>query len=425
MRFERLVLENFRCFERREFEFRPGFNLVVGDNASGKTALLEALALVLDHFLDKALRGGEGMSGWPWVRVVRGEGGPRELRAASTARIDASTTSSLGTHTWRFDYSDSGQNVRGGGWRVEPEISLGLSGDVHKGTSGIVLPLVRRFGEHRVWRPSKHEDLARRARLDAYKGALAIDVNYDPMNHWLRWQEAVLAQRHDLPQALGVQRAITRVIQGANQLYFDFLANELRLEFADGRVLPFAFLSAGYRSTIAMIADLAYRCAELNPELGADAPEQTPGVVLIDELDLHLHPNWQRRIIGDLQRAFPLLQFIATTHSPFVIQSLEQGHLINLGRPLVETWRRSSIEDIAEGTMGVANVQRSERFHAMVAAAKRYYALLDELRDADDERVLALKAELDALRIPYGDDPAYVAWLEMERIAAETERERD
>lgn len=424
MRFHRLRLENFRCFEQREFEFRPGFNLVVGDNASGKTALLEALSLVLDQVLASTLRRGVAMDGFPWVRMERG--GRREVRSSSRATIEAVTKSSAGDHTWHFDYAVQGPNVRGGGWRIEPAdiTNAPLLGDLHEGKLGIVLPLVRRFGEHRVWRSSKHEILERRGRLDAYDDALRSEVTYDPMNHWLRWQEAVLAQGHDLPQAQGVQRAITRVIHGAKQLYFDFLNNELRLEFEDGRVLPFAFLSAGYRSTIAMIADLAYRCAELNPELGAEAPELTPGVVLIDELDLHLHPNWQRRIIGDLQRAFPLVQFVATTHSPFVIQSLEQGHLINLGQPTSETWRRSSIEDIAEGTMGVEGVQRSERFNAMVAAAERYYALLDELRDADDERVVALKTELDALMIPYGDDPAYVALLKFERTAAEAARGR-
>ena len=86
--------------------------------------------------------------------------------------------------------------------------------------------------------------------------------------------------------------------------------------------MPFHLLSDGVRSTLAMVMEIAYRAYLLNPHLGAEAPLQTAGVVLIDEIDLHLHPEWQRRIANDLRRAFPNLQFIATTHAPLIVSSL-------------------------------------------------------------------------------------------------------
>lgn len=88
-------------------------------------------------------------------------------------------------------------------------------------------------------------------------------------------------------------------------------------EFAAPR--PVGMLSDGYRSTVALFADLAWRCAILNPHLLAEAARETPGIVLIDEVDLHLHPSWQRRLISDLRKAFPAIQFVLTTHSPQVI----------------------------------------------------------------------------------------------------------
>lgn len=80
-------------------------------------------------------------------------------------------------------------------------------------------------------------------------------------------------------------------------------------------------LSDGYRSTLSLIADVAYRMALLNPSLGKDVLK-TPGIVLIDEVDLHLHPIWQARILGDLRSIFPNIQFVVTTHAPAVISSV-------------------------------------------------------------------------------------------------------
>lgn len=83
-------------------------------------------------------------------------------------------------------------------------------------------------------------------------------------------------------------------------------------------------LSDGYRAVIGLFTDLARRCAGLNPDLGGDAPMRTPGVVLIDELELHLHPAWQQRIVNDLVRVFPAIQLIVTTHSPLVLSDAAQ-----------------------------------------------------------------------------------------------------
>ena len=143
-------------------------------------------------------------------------------------------------------------------------------------------------------------------------------------------------------------------------------------------------------------------------------------MVLIDELDLHLHPNWQRVVVRNLTSLFPRLQFVATTHSPFIVQSLDGQGLVNLSESGVLEERKEpySIEDVAEETMGVDTPQRSKLFLEMEAAAQRYYELLG-LRGDDQPEVLQAKAELDRIEARFSDNPAYAALLKLHRSAAE------
>lgn len=97
-------------------------------------------------------------------------------------------------------------------------------------------------------------------------------------------------------------------------------------------------LSDGARSVISMTADIAYRMARLNPDLGENVTLETPGVVLIDEIDMHLHPSWQQTVVNDLHKAFPKVQFIVTTHSPQVLTSVpaEDIRILHWDEDLVE-----------------------------------------------------------------------------------------
>jgi predicted ATP-binding protein involved in virulence len=178
--------------------------------------------------------------------------------------------------------------------------------------------------------------------------------------------------------------------------------------------LLFSQLSDGYRNLIGMVADIAYRCIKLNPHLGTEAVIKTPGVVLIDELDLHLHPNWQKRIVSDLKNVFQNVQFIATTHSPFIVQSLKSDELINLDevRGLDDDPLKYSVEDISENEMGVKEVQRSREFSNMHLLARNYFKLIKE--NDSQEKIEKAKQLLDEIRVKYSNDPAYVALLESE-----------
>lgn len=141
-------------------------------------------------------------------------------------------------------------------------------------------------------------------------------------------------------------------------------------------MINFSALSDGYRNVIKIVTDIATKMCILNPYLEEETLKQTPGIVVIDELDLSLHPTWQRRIVGILKELFPKVQFICATHSPFIIQSLEPGELITLDTILDEEYSGKSIEDIAEDIMDVPIVQYSEKKVKMYNAAKEYFEAL-------------------------------------------------
>jgi predicted ATP-binding protein involved in virulence len=92
-----------------------------------------------------------------------------------------------------------------------------------------------------------------------------------------------------------------------------------------------SLLSDGVKGMLSMTADIAYRCIQLNPHLSSPS-EETEGIVLIDEIDLHLHPKWQQTVLSDLCKTFPKIQFIVTTHSPQVLSSIHQKSIRLLGK---------------------------------------------------------------------------------------------
>ena len=159
----------------------------------------------------------------------------------------------------------------------------------------------------------------------------------------LKWFEKMTiqqAQRGTIsPELAAVEKAVSRCFSGiteATEVTTQFNLDTHNLDIlyteqsGEKKRIPMKNLSDGYKNTIGMIADIAYRMAVLNPQLLDRVLTETPGIVLIDEVDLHLHPRWQQRILGDLQMLFPNVQFIVSTHAPLVISSVKRENLIVL-----------------------------------------------------------------------------------------------
>jgi predicted ATP-binding protein involved in virulence len=114
--------------------------------------------------------------------------------------------------------------------------------------------------------------------------------------------------------------ALTQTATGWGDIaYLSSAQQQIVLKHSKHGIMPLKMLSDGLRNVVVMVADLAFRCSKLNPHHGADAALKTSGVVMIDEVDMFLHPSWQQTIIQSLQTAFPKIQFIVTTHSPQVL----------------------------------------------------------------------------------------------------------
>ena len=135
-----------------------------------------------------------------------------------------------------------------------------------------------------------------------------------------------------------VRYSLQEELQPGQQILFSSRYGEIAIKESDGTIIDFSALSDGYRNVIKIVTDIATKMCILNPYLGEDALAKTPGVVVIDELDLSLHPTWQKRIVRILKELFPKIQFICATHSPFIIQSLEPGELFVLDAALDEEY---------------------------------------------------------------------------------------
>jgi predicted ATP-binding protein involved in virulence len=140
----------------------------------------------------------------------------------------------------------------------------------------------------------------------------------------------------DRPERLlaAVNQAVNNVLEretGWRELFWDREGRQLVLQHPVHGQLPLDFLSDGVRTTVALVADAAHRCARLNPHLGENAAKETPGLLLVDEVDLHLHPEWQQSIVRMLRTAFPRLQLVLTTHSPQVLSTVEAHSIREIG----------------------------------------------------------------------------------------------
>ncbi len=237
----------------------------------------------------------------------------------------------------------------------------------------VVLPYIGYYGTGRLWLEQRWSlertvDPAKRSsRYVGYHNCLTPSSSARQLLAWIKRLTLVEIRKGPLASLRAVLRAIADCVEGAVAAYFDFEEDDIVVQFETER-FPFRSLSDGQRNMAATAADIAMRCSQLNPQLDDRARTATPGVVLIDEIDLHLHPRWQRGVVQNLLRAFPGLQFVATSHSPFIVQSISAGGVVNLDKhdSVPETPHDQSIEDVAENIMGVDQPQRSRRYQEMM-----------------------------------------------------------
>ncbi|WP_032607060.1 AAA family ATPase [Pseudomonas avellanae] len=407
MRLDHLHLQNFRCYEDAHFDFQPGFNLVVGVNGSGKTSLLQGVAACLVPY-GNAVGQSEDVLSNEDIRFVidRHEGRSRfERKFPVFIKADGDI----------FDLPNWGTIRLSESWEggVDPEVRSHLGAVLARNNTGeqIDFPVLAFYRANRRWSSvrisAEFAAQQKTSRFDGYADWFDAVADLRDFESWLiartleRLQDRLdLSPNSESEDELEwVNRAIKIAIPDAHDLRYDLRLQSLLVDMGRGNAVPFHELSDGQRSLIALIADIARRMCILNPHLGKDVLANTGGIVIIDELDIHLHPAWQRNIAPTLKKAFPKVQFIATSHSPQVIGSLQPGEVILLNNhdsshPRATYGLDSS--SILEEVMGVS--QREPEIEG----------LLDELFSTlENNELEKARLQLDALKKKAPDLPEF------------------
>lgn len=395
MKLSQLRIKNFRCFTDLELELNEQLTVLVAENGQGKSALLDAIRIGLWPFVSSfdlarsAFNPPGNAIAISDVRLVRLPNGDmaRQLPTEVALTGDFGMGSS---DTWvRYRDSeakatktkDDGDTSKMKNWSAAVQAQI-RSPD--KPT--LDLPVFGYYGTGRLWaqkrlieKPKGKDDTQDPdfyIRTFGYVNCLDPASSYKHFKEWFIWAYESLREQQinkmegrandeELSAAQGrirvVQQAIDtflKPITGWHTLEYSISREKsLILHHEDQGTLDVEQLSDGIRSVLAMVGDIAYRCIKLNPHMGVNAARETIGVVMIDEVDMHLHPRWQQVVLGQLQEAFPQVQFIVTTHSPQVLSTTPAECI----RILASEWdeerdqQRIVVHPVTRQTQGVAS----------------------------------------------------------------------
>ena len=435
-----IKLLNFRKFDYSIFELNPKMNVFIGKNASGKTAVLEASAIILGAYLAAykeyvPSRYGHNISDDDVLRKTIKHA--KNIALAPAVKQFPCTISS--NIVWDKSVVECKRSLEKEGGRTkfigknpmreyvaewEKAIKAADGSDEEQ-----IYPLVLYLSSARLWNENRTGGIEKiPGRTDAYQRCLDPKRGSRSAFEYIKLLGNLASEENDgipLPAYEVIMNAVKyslqEELQSGQQVLYSSRYGEIAVKNSDGTVIEFSALSDGYRNVIKIVTDIATRMCILNPYLGKETLKKTPGVVVIDELDLSLHPTWQRRIVRILKELFPKIQFICATHSPFIIQSLEPGELIVLDAILEEEYSGQSIEDIAEEIMKVPVPKYSEKKQKMYEAAEEYLNALKQ--NISEEKLQKLKERLDLLSSEYSDNPAYCALLKQKYLEKKVEVE--
>ncbi|MBQ3665099.1 MAG: AAA family ATPase [Lachnospiraceae bacterium] len=336
MYLEKIHIKNYKVIKRFDIDIRPGVNLLIGDNGAGKTSVLEGIAVAL---------------GGMFVNVAGVS--PKNI-AKDDVRIKIKPLGDSSTSIEYFEPVSTGctlqisDNLSFTWNRVKEEVSATHTKIDNKdvcawmkkltNNSDAFLPLISFQSSARAWRVRRGDfGTELKKKLDdrrcGYIGCLDSSMDVKSIQQWCLKQEVMVSNKGTVREYEMFKNIVASFMKEINEMdnipaiYYSPQFDELVFK-EEGDEMPISKLSAGYQSLLWMIMDLAHRVCILNPEL--KNREQINGIVLIDEIDLHLHPKWQWNVIEALRKTFENVQFIIATHSPIVISSSKEANLILL-----------------------------------------------------------------------------------------------
>lgn len=423
MKLHQLTLRNFRRFSSLNIEFHPELTVIVARNGQGKTSILDAGAIALGTFVGafdhgkaqhieksdarylRRIDAPDSIQQFPVdidARIDIGSGAPVTVRRQLTGLKNKTTIKDASALTAFGDHLQ--QSVRN------------VASD-----QPVDLPVIAYYGTGRLW--TAHKNMERKSVLSesrtmGYEDCLSSASSFKQLQQWMakaemaRLQESeslTAAARSNLSSRIkAIQNAVNRVIEpeGWSGFHYSLAKEELTMQHEGTGELPVSLLSDGVRAMVALTADLAWRCARLNGHMGEDASSRSVGIVFIDEVDIHLHPAWQQRVIGSLRHAFPKLQFIMTTHSPQVLTTVAADNIRVLDiTDGIAAAKRPDFSPLAhEPGLALAKVMGTHREPDLpVTESAREYEQLVRAGLEDSARAQALRQSIDATGYQFHD----------------------
>ena len=409
MKLKSVEIENYRAIEKLKLPLDPSLTVLHGDNGYGKTSVLSAIAVGLGHeamlgpFLDVFIdfceedwrKGTEN----PRVSLTSMDGNVFERQGTKSVSEQEKAKEKMSA------YRENLEKVLVENSRAENNnMPIGVLYGTDRMVTGVPESVLS--PRHLPSRVSRLDAL----NGDALNGALSARTDFEDMFAWFYFKEdeelREQKERRDfgyqLKEVLAVRQAISSMLPEVSNPRIEL--NPLRfvvsVELEKGREYKLSLdqLSGGYRIVLALAADLARRMVQGNPHL--DDPLKSEAVVLIDEVELHLYPAWQQRILGDLRRTFPNAQFIVSTHSPQVLTTVEPQRIVELARegdrivagaPAGATYGAEA-GDVLSVVMGVKERPENE----FTKALEQYRRLVSE-GEGESEEALALRRKLEEL----------------------------
>ena len=436
MKIKELAFQNFRLFRQFICTFEPDITVLVGLNAQGKTSVLDGIAVALGQFVCGFGTGKDVSISNQDIRLekyrtgseVEQKNGHPDGNYHMEYQLPVSITATPYPEYAPYEPWTRTRNTLKGRTSLVKSLAQ-LAERLQKQVQDneeVTLPLIAYYGTARLWAnrqaPRGKPQIQSRlnSRLDGYQDCLAAASRYSDYTVWLRTEtiadyeyKMACLERGEAPQPSArthllnaVREAVNTVLQpsGWQNVRYSASQREVVASHPEHGEIPVAFLSDGVRTTIGVVADIAYRAVRLNPHLLEKATRETTGIVLIDEVDLHLHPQWQQLILQYLHEAFPNLQFIVTTHSPQVLSTAQRHQIrvlthakgLNDGfdmatMPIGETYAESS-SDLLERVMHVPCRPPLPQ----VSKFEDYMRLID-LGQHDSDEARQLRVELEEM----------------------------
>jgi len=411
MRIHKLTLERFRGAQRLSLELHEKLNVFVGMNGAGKSSILDATAILLSWMVNRIKHAGASGRPIAEIDIKNGE---------SSAKLGSSLVMGSTAFGWYI------AKVRKGHTKKDVKSNLGLASEFAKrmqseiteSNGQVNLPLFAYYPVNRAVLdiPLRIREKHRFDLLSAYDESLTSGANFRTFFEWFREredlenearrdQQTLLADKSSKfpdPQLEAVRAAVLRFMPEFTNL--TVRRNPLRMEVEkQGERLTVNQLSDGEKCLMAMVGDLARRMAIANPL--RSNPLEGDGIILIDEIDLHLHPIWQRMVIPKMTEVFPNCQFLISTHSPHVITHVQPENLflLNMTKEGLESLRPSesygkTVERILEDLMGLETTRPND----VTGSLRKIYEQIDS-GDLAGARV-----SIERLREQIGEDPELV-----------------